>query len=197
MAIPPVTGNNSDSANNTTINSLIREVNNQETTKIIKDDTGVRRVLIGSGANGFEGIKVSKSGTDVYTASNDQLIFNSEQNVFKIAVSGNTSTTVTNLAAGTTKTLTIAHNLGLQPAILCYVNLPNLGVGFYEASGLTLMPAQIMFRDASGFGNILVYTSTRVDTTNLYIDIINPTTGLVGAGETWSFKYYIMQETAA
>jgi hypothetical protein len=59
------------------INQNIFELKNREVTQIFKDDTGARRVLLGKGADGFYGIKVSKANKDVYDVSDDDLLFSS------------------------------------------------------------------------------------------------------------------------
>jgi hypothetical protein len=49
-----------------------------------------------------------------------------------------------------------------------------------------------------GGGMIYLYIQARADSTNLYMDVLNPSaTGQVGFGNPWVFKYYILQETAS
>jgi hypothetical protein len=188
MAIPPVTGNNSDSANNTTINNLIRQVNNEETTKIIKDATGVRRVLIGSGANGFEGIKVSKTGIDVYTAANTDLIFNSEQNIFKITSTNTTTITVTGAATGNVSSPLITHNLGYIPVIIAFVTVPP---GLFGVAGSTPTPWTSY---TAGASSTLAFICDFLDITTTTLQFYAQW-AIVGFAGVWTIKYYILQES--
>lgn len=168
--------NNAQLAN--TANDIIREVQAMQTTEIFKDDTGTRRVLLGKGADGFYGLKVSKPTFDVYTAGADDLAFNSDQNVFKIAQSG----TVTLTADGTDSlSETVAHGLGYIPAVIAYAVYAN---GYHP---LPLVSIHV----GSGVGRFQA---------NFYVDATNVTfynEGYVGyVAETITIKYYLLQETA-
>jgi len=63
------------------------------------------------------GIKISKAGEDVTTATGDDLIFSSSYNTLKI--SGVYAKSIT--ANNETKTETTAHGLGYKPAFLPFV----------------------------------------------------------------------------
>lgn len=62
------------------LNEWGRAISNEGLVKLYKDNTGNNRVLIGLQGNDFSGIKVSKVGTDVTTATDDDLIFSSDFN---------------------------------------------------------------------------------------------------------------------
>lgn len=63
------------------------------------------------------GIKVSKPGFDVFTATGNQLIFKSDTDLIKVVLSGTVSLSST--------WTTIAHNLGYVPQFLVFVNDSN------------------------------------------------------------------------
>ncbi len=72
---------------NEKLNSLVKQLNewgraisNEGLVRLYKDNAGDNRVLIGLQGNDFSGIKVSKVGTDVTTASDDDLVFSSDFN---------------------------------------------------------------------------------------------------------------------
>lgn len=164
--------------------------------QLINDGTN-DRVLIGFQKGGFGtkdlGIKVSKEGYDVKTATDDQLIFNSSQNVFKVALTG--SQTVTGSSAlvyGTPQTTTIAHNLGVVPAFQVYVNPSSPISGFQGGHGLTNLPLTYFVS-----GVMVLLLQARADSTNLYLDIMNTNSGTDDLHlYSWTFKYYLLQETA-
>lgn len=172
----------------------------------VSDGTN-NRVLIGFQKDGFGdgkdyGIKVSQEGFDVNTAADDELVMSSGFNMFKILSSGTTSVTVTDpLNAETTHTTTIAHNLGYSPAFLAYVTVPS-GWSGTNANQLTALPTMLLDNggvSVAGNGGVLfLYVNASVDSTNLYLKVLNPAgTNQAGFGNPWIFKYYILQETAA
>jgi hypothetical protein len=180
----PLTTSNSDQANNNEVNNLIREVNGMKVTQIFKDDTGVRRVLLGKGPDGFYGLKVSKDTFDVYEADDDDLVFNSEQNVFKIVVSSTFNWQP--VLSSNTASLTIAHNLGFTPIPLVYI-ASTTSTDYYP------LPHSASTTVSGGFVQFQDYFTCSVDDTNLYITNI---CSLANPRANNLFKYYLLQETA-
>lgn len=175
------------------VNQNILELKGQEVTKIIKDETGTRVLILDK-----DGLRTTApgGGVDVVTASNDEFTFNSAQNVLKVVASG-----------------TILSGA---------ISLANPGVGNYDrqlsetsvAHGLTYTPAIFGFILVSGIVNIaLPYTtmdnngttgaywttySLNVDGTNVYFSTEVMTTGqavTIAAGAQTA-KYYLLQESA-
>jgi len=70
------------------------------------------------------GIKISKDGYDVKTASITEQTFNSEKNCLKIVAEGSSSYT------GTGGSITIAHNLDYIPAWLVWYEVADSGKWF-------------------------------------------------------------------
>lgn len=96
-------------------------------------------------------VKIAKDGFDVLTAGNDDLIFNSSQNVFKIITSYtlilpamSLNTGGANYAVGTPQTISTPHGLSAVPAILAfwaagsdYIPLPWTTSGQFGSGGFS------------------------------------------------------------
>ena len=167
----------------TQMNKNILELKNNETTQIFKDDTGTRRVLLGKGNDGFYGLKVSSEGTDVFTAADDELIFNSNQNVFKIYDSG--TITVTATAASATYTGEVAFDLPNPPAIIVYVKKP-------DSNAFHMCP----YTNFTGAGTYYQRVISWINDNEVKFQVENSASVTSGDLGDWVFRYYILQETA-
>lgn len=144
-------------------------------------------------ANKF-GLKVAKDGYDVLTAADSELVFNSEQNVFKIVQTGTASMPALStgipgagnfLSAYGSKV--ISHNLGYKPAILAYLSFDNT---YYQA-----LPYNIH----AGTGGSAYWLTVNVLTTDSTVFFEQYITAYGPAGSGWgtyTVKYYLLQETA-
>lgn len=153
------------------------------------------RFLGGKFPDGNIKIKLSQVGYDVSTATDDQLIWSSDFNMFKIVRTGAASITPpSSWTSMSTISVPIPHAQLTTPAVSVYVTNPNLSFLGYTSPGLANLPSSI-FLNTSGS---LLYSASKVDETNLYIELTN-VTGLTTGWEvyTWTYKYYIMKETAA
>lgn len=171
---------------------------NQQSIIVFDDQTN--RVLIGYQTVLEQwGLFVSKIGVDVTEATADQLVFNSNQNIFKIALEGGSTITVPDpFTLGTTLTNTIPHGLSIVPGVQGYANIP-AGAGGYIGQGqLTNLPTMLIGFSGTSFGEVVVYLQARVDATNLYLDVINASNhNITGVGGDYTFEYYLLQETAS
>lgn len=171
----------------TQMNKNILELKNNETTTIFKDDTGTRRVLLGKGADGFYGVKVSEAGKDVYSASDDELVFNSGQNVFKIVQTG--EITVTHAASSTQDKVEINHGLSYTPAYLAFTVTED---GYYQQAPYTLFKSS-----GVDVGKTYVAYDAYVNDTVFGCRV---STNSVSSrfADTYDviFKYYLLQESA-
>ena len=184
MGNTPTNSDSSASQVTNQINGVARDLQALQTTQIFKDDTGTRRVLLGKGADGFYGLKVSQEGVDVFSAANDDLVFNSDQNVFKIVSSGTSIIDATSATAGVAISNTVAHNLGYIPAFQAYYSA---GGFFYQLPNSTGWGAS---------GGVMTFTNwifAAVDDTNIYLYFIPSASGDIGL---FPVKYYLLQETA-
>jgi hypothetical protein len=176
------------------INQNIFELKNREVTQIFKDDTGTRRILLGKGTDNFYGMKVSQPSFDVYTAEDDELIFNSDQNNLKVALSGEASGLVSSLTENATATTTVAHNLGFVPAAIVYVN--GTGSTYLTSGRYYVTPTAVSIKVGANYHPGIIF-EYQLDATNLYLTVTNRSTAspITDVG-TVNWKYYLLQETA-
>lgn len=136
------------------------------------------------GDAGKFGLKVAKDGFNATTASSDELIFNSEQNTFKIVDKGTISLTK---PGGTSQVTTIyTHGLGYIPAVMVFYGDPSAiyQPGFFATFDNTTGAMQSMY-------------DWYIDSTKITFRISTPTTGgAFGSNLSADFTYYILQETA-
>lgn len=155
----------------------------QDKNRIIgRDENNLPRLLILADGSDFV-MKVSKEGFDAVTADNDDLIFNSNQNVFKIV-----QTEVATLPADATgppytSSVTVTHGLGYKPVVLAYAGVGANSVqlpftGYNVGASVTITQAYYV-----GF-----ITTTQV--TFHAFDINNPLSAL-------DVRYYLLQESAS
>lgn len=146
----------------------------------ILDTSGLGIAQFGQFPNGSVALKVAKSGHDVSTATDDNLIFNSNQDIFKIVGSGSA---VIPASGTSTSTTSISHGLGYIPAYLGYVF-------FSLSSSYNLLPA-LSINDTTGA--IISFYEGWTDATTINFRVHVPG-GTVSS--TTSVKYYLLQETA-
>lgn len=115
------------------------------------------------------GIKFSKHGKDVSSATNDDLIFSSGRNCLKVKPVASTTITV----SGGSGSTTVAHGQSFVPFVIAYINF----------SGMQMLP----FVDSSS-GSVFNMT---IDGTNLIITASTATNG------TYTFYYYISETESA
>ncbi len=147
------------------------------------DSNNIGLAQFGKFADGTTALKVAQPDIEVGTATNAQLIFNSSQNVFKIAFSG-TTTIAARASAGTTTT-TVTHNLGFIPGVLAY----QVYSGTYYP-----LPTSILRLDTGAIQQMIDVeniTSTTIDFVIQISAVSTPTTS-----PTITIKYYLLQETA-
>jgi hypothetical protein len=188
MAVPQVPGDvNQDDLINS-VNNVVRELNNKEQVQVFKDEAGTRRVILDK-----DGLRTSPAGVDVYTATNDQLTFNSNNNVFKIVAtydltipSCSLNTGGANYSSGTPTGETVSHNLGYAPAIMAFVS--NGG------SYVPLPWTHTAGWGSGGFAYISILCS--VDDTEVSVSANISGYNTVTSEPELTVKVYLLQETA-
>lgn len=191
MTFKGVLSTNSNSSNWNQVNGLAKQVQAREVTQVFKDDIdSTRRVLLGKGADGFYGLKVSPPGVDVYTAADSELVFNSNQNVLKIVATGTISMpNATGAIPGTPSVAYASANTGIISTT------PLMVIGL-DTGGSFSNSLPIAFFDDSGLltQTVNIYT-TIVSSDNVYVNVqvkaYYPTSATSG-----TIKYYVLQETA-
>lgn len=152
----------------------------------------VPQVLVGYQKDGFgtgkdQGIKVSRQGVDVKTATDSQLIMSSAFNSFKIVASG--VTTLSKPPGQYISTTTIAHGQPTAPIFMAY---------FAYGTGYTPIPFTAI--DSAGVGVISLWVNS--DPTNITIELDVPPGASYDAldltgSSALVIRYYILVETAA
>ena len=166
------------------LNEWGREISNEGITKIYKDDAGTQRVLLGKGADGFQGVKVSQEGSDVFTAEDDELVMSSNFNSFKIVDSGTIS--LDHASPATYVSTSIAHNQSEAPIVVAFVG--DSTNGYFPVPNIIINPT-------SG----IVDTMYRVwsSDTDIVFEIFCSAAGINDTVNfTTLFRYYLLVETA-
>jgi len=195
MSFKPLSTSNSDEANWGQATDMLREIYSRETTEVYKDDTGTRRVLIGKGADGFNGIRVSKAGVDVYTASSQDLLLDSDSpSIFNSVTEGTLVIPTLVISApgagnysSSVASAQVAHGLGYVP-----------GVFAFALSGGSYFPLPFSETFGSGTAGRWLSLTVGTDGTNVYGNLQVCITGGTGynAGGTTTVKYFLLQEAA-
>lgn len=197
MIYMPPSINNSSSTNWNQVNNIAKDMAQKERVQIYKDDTGTRRVLIGKGKNGFYGVKTTPTGVDVYNATDAELTFNSNQNVFKIVQSGlTTMSQITISGSSGTNNVVITHNLGYVPLVIAVFEDTTYGPGEFrpwvsEPGAVTVSAGFIEM--ISYHNRIMEATDSTVTFTEVYYWGSFPANNKTGP---YNIKYYLLQETA-
>lgn len=177
-------------ANNSTLNLGDLSDTDTSTGLSVSDGSAVERLRAGSFPDGTVKIKLSQATYDVSTATDDQLIWSSDFNLFKIVQTG---TTTVDLAAGygsyTEYTSTITHDLGSTPMILGSVDFPPATL-----EGRFMLPMTLV--ESSG-GTNGVGAFFRVNTDNFVCTVKARNSGSDVYKGVYTFRYYILKETAA
>lgn len=155
----------------TTTSGFLKTANGQ-----ILGNNGTNNVgLFGFDDTGTMVVKVAKPGYDANSATDDQLIFNSAQNVFKIVQKG---TAIVPTTGGKLTSLKIYHNLGYVPMVLGYV---------FGSAKFMQIPAHSFNADGT------IAKSVSVGANSSYIEFDVATT-YVAPVDT-HVTYYLLQET--
>lgn len=150
------------------------------------DDNNMR-MLAGKYPNGDVKIKLSQQGKEVTEATDDELIWSSDFNLFKIVSSG----TATLSYDGNVNTfVTVAHGLDYIPIVLAYVQFPN-DVNFSPMQAQYVpMP---VYQSRTGLPTVQCIQSA--DATNIYLRV-HDLYASGGTPMTYNFRYYALRETA-
>ena len=180
-------------------------------TKTYYDDTN-SRIVEGLLPDGNYGMWVSAPGQDVTTAdpsSPSQLVFNSNQQTFKVVQSGqgNFPTASVGNSAFYNNFVTIPHNLGYVPIFNVYMNVQAFigtsggGLNFtstYAPLPLIFSTNSLQVLSPNYTGDLTqFYIYGLADTSNLYIQLSMSTASSGGAGtlSTMPYIYYLVQPT--
>jgi hypothetical protein len=186
------------------INQNFDALDDQDRTKIIRNGT-TPALLLGYQKGGFGtadyGLKIAKTGVDVTTASNDQLIFNSNQDMLKIVSTGTVTipaaVSASGSVSGAISSIAITHGLGYLPILSGFVMnstefTPIPGPINMMNTGINVSPP-IFLQASIGYIHVYLTTTTAtftLDSSNINYGISGYTLG------PFTVRYYFMQETA-
>ena len=150
------------------VNENFRLIANEDRTKIIRDDSGEERLLIGYHQDGFAdgnvGIKLSQSGVNVLSATDKDLIFSSSFNSFKIVESGTAEVTAPGVL-GTSANVRVTHQVGYNPLVVAYGAYSPTGTAF----PLPLYSVVLTGADAGKIGIEVNYEAVGGDTITFFV----------------------------
>ena len=159
----------------------------------IQDASNYPIAFFGKDDSGNVALKIAPDGVSALTASDSQLIFNSNQDTFKIAkiVTYNFSFTAGGYLAGTQ--YTIAHDLGYVPLMQGFALLTSApgAIGNYPLPYIYIVTQTPTIPAAFLIGGIINVQG--VDDNNIYVGVALGATGETIAG---TLKFYVLQETA-
>lgn len=167
------------------VNQNLNLLDSITTTQIFKDTNGIPRILIGKDANGVYRLIVSKVGVDVRAATDDQLIFNSNQNTLKVVDS---------------KTITLNRSAG-QDSVSAQVAATGTATAFFAWATVTnVSPAltyQLPYFAPKGDGTMAWGVRGFYDPTVGAVKFIHEAydTAVKNTAYNISIKYYLLQET--
>lgn len=151
---------------------------------LMYDTNGLVAIACYVDSSGQPILKVAKEGYDALTATNDQLVFNSAQNVFKIVLTGTGVLDANGATAGVPITNVIPHNLGYTPIPQVFMDNGGALSPLPFATGNGLSGGSVTF-------NTWVYAT--VSSTDLHISLVPGSTASYGL---FNYRYYLLQETA-
>jgi len=103
------------------LNTNFNQVQSQDRRKVITDEDGKDRIVLGKQEDGTYAIRVSGSGTDVDTASQDELVMSSDWKMWKIIHSGDAYMNPTSIRRSGTLALTSTY-IGYTADIFIYID---------------------------------------------------------------------------
>lgn len=142
------------------LNQNFNQVQSQDRRKVITDEDGNDRILLGKQEDGNYSIKVSEAGKDVNTATNDELVMSSDWQMWKIINSSANAHTGQYVSLDANECRR-SGSITLDSTYIGYVSLVSIPIenlDFENAEGF-LGRMQIFVRDWNS-KNLLDYSST-------------------------------------
>ena len=190
------------------INDNFQQLASENRTKIITNEEGVQRVIIGRKPDGSYVLQVSKPGINVLEAGPDDLIFSSDNNLFKIVDSGEVSMNMPSVTNGTSSPQVFGyaeHDLDYAPMVIAFMTIPSAGGPGYTTRqfGTGVVQAKSVNTTAITIGYLseekiestapVGPSKGRVSFTWRTLNSIGPTMLPINA----KIKYYLLTESAA
>lgn len=166
-----------------------------------RDTNNLMRLLISAQNDDFV-IKISESGVDVESATNDQLVFNSAQNIFKIVDSDTVLADFAGFSAHASPVsslevvtlFAVDHNQGRLPAIMMFY-------GDGSTLALPIANGSIFFNKFTSTSWQSVHFEVEVTTTQIIVNMTHTyaassgSTSAVSGFTDYPFTYFVLQQS--
>lgn len=164
--------------------------------RLLGNDGNSNVGLFGFDSAGHMVVKVAKTGFDATTATGNDLIFNSSQDIFKVVQTDNIIIPGTGnqspFATGSTG-ITVPHNLGYIPAFQAFVFVPVVAVGGQPP----VSTWNQTFPTVTADSNQMTYNlQCGTDSTNIYFVDFWANNGNTCPVQAFSVTYYLFTTTA-
>lgn len=174
----------------------------KERNRMIVNDGSTDILLAGLRLDGLIAVEVAQEGFDVKTATDDQLVFSSRFNLFKIVDRGEIPITMPAVANGTAEIVSeiVEHDLGYSPLVLAWITFDSpMSPGTITTR--VFGAGQINYGTISAGSIAITYLSLET-VTALPDEVRFNWKSVNAAGITLppvdaTIKYYILSETAA
>ncbi|MCA1565821.1 MAG: hypothetical protein LC803_09325 [Acidobacteria bacterium] len=169
--------------------------------QILYASDGRPAVYMAVDSSGNPIFKVAKTGQDATTAGNDQLIFNSSSNLFKIVLSGQVSLILPSISTGSTGITSsqVSHTLGYSPLVIAFKTVDSI----MSPGTIT---TSLFGTSTTNYGSVgasdmtVTYMSVEdLQATNGFINFswrVANSSGITLPPATAVVKYYVLTETA-
>ena len=155
--------------------------------QVLYDRNGNAAIYMAVDEGGNAILKVAKASKDAISGTDSDLVFNSNQNTFKIALTGTTTLAAPN-SVGATTSVSVPFSLGTTPIVFAFASLSPTGTRF----PLPLLQPQLTGDPTPGLIAYQISYEIVVDTLTFYWRDVTRATNA-----TAYITYYILQETAA
>lgn len=161
----------------------------------IVDRNQIGLALFARDKYGDTSLKIAQANTEVATASDSQLVFDSRRNLFKIITTATATFNVSSLTSGSTSSSVVPHGLNTVPAVIAFVN--GTGSTYLTANKYYSVPTTVPVAIGGKYEAGINYWF-QVDSTNITFNVSNYTSlsPITDIG-TANFRYYVMIETAS
>lgn len=182
--------------NDPTSNNTVINISGVDQNILVSNPTDkIPQIVLAKQSDGRYGMKVAPPGINVLEASDSQLIFNSNQNVFKIVEKLSNDFGFISSAGASTQDVRITHNLGYIPAYLAFAT--NTVINPYISTPSTLSIPMSVYSVLSGVAGFV--SAAYIEATSATANEVNFQVGVyTSAGMTISgtIVVYFLQETA-
>lgn len=151
------------------LNQNFNQIQSQDRRKVITDEDGFDRIVLGKQENGSYAIKVSEDGKDANTATDDELVMSSDWQMWKI-INSSANTHTGQYVSLDVNECRRSGNITLNGTYIGYVSLVNIPIpnlDFENADGF-IGRMQIFVRNWTTKSELDYHSSIFNDGTNMF-----------------------------